>query len=418
VSRSLAERASAALAAHTSRRGFLARSAVVGSALTVAPSSYILRPGTAYASICSCSGSSCDCASTCCDGYTEFCCTLNGANSCPPGTAPGGWWKADGSGLCTLSGVAQPRYYIDCNVLPGQSPCSCGCALGSCSHRKACCTVFRYGQCHQEVPGVRAIMCRVITCVPPWEFDPTCTTTSATDNNTRFHDAPCLHIPVHQGLPAFTRGDHWRLRKGLAAGGQVRFSWPLDGGIPVIGDWDGDGIATPGVYHGGTWYLRNSNTPGPPEIVFDFGWAEALPVVGDWNGDGRQTIGVYHAGDWYLRNSNDAGNPDYNFTFGWDAALPVIGDWNGDGRQTIGVYYAGDWYLRNTNNAGNPDFNFNYGWDAATPVVGDWNGNGSQTVGVWYQGWWLLRNTNASGNPDIVFEYGRTGDIPLVWTQP
>jgi hypothetical protein len=121
-----------------------------------------------------------------------MCCTLTGANTCPPGTFAGGWWKADGSGFC---GDA-PRYYIDCNVMPGQSPCGCGCANGDCGNRKSCCTVFRYGQCHQDIPNVTAIMCRVITCTPPWVFDPKCTTSPATDNGTRGHDRACLHNPI------------------------------------------------------------------------------------------------------------------------------------------------------------------------------------------------------------------------------
>jgi hypothetical protein len=94
-----------------------------------------------------------------------------------------------------------------------------------------------------------------------------------------------------------------------------------------------------------------------------------LPVVGDWNGDGRQTIGVYHAGDWYLRNTNNAGNPDFNFSYGWDAATPVVGDWNANGSQTVGVWYQGWWLLRNTNSSGNPDIAFEYGSTGDIPLV-------------------------------------------------
>ena len=78
-------------------------------------------------------------------------------------------------------------------MAPGFNPCSCKCALNDCNHRVTCCTQFRYGQCHQEIPQVGAIMCRVVTCTPPWLFDPTCTMDVLVDNNTRFHDAACLH---------------------------------------------------------------------------------------------------------------------------------------------------------------------------------------------------------------------------------
>jgi hypothetical protein len=41
-----------------------------------------------------------------------------------------------------------------------------------------------------------AIMCRVVTCTPPWQLDSTCTGTPATDQSTLTHDRPCLHQPV------------------------------------------------------------------------------------------------------------------------------------------------------------------------------------------------------------------------------
>jgi hypothetical protein len=206
VSRWLVERVASLLEARTDRRGFLTKSALVGSAVAVAPATYVLKPGSAYAAICNCSGSLCNCGDLCCDGYTEFCCTIYGANRCPPGTLVAGWWKADGSGFCTSGGVAQPRYYADCNAMCGACApdgsgfcsgacfgCGCGCAQGQCGNRKACCTRFRYGQCNQSVAHLGPIVCRVITCTPPWVWEDSCTTASATDNNTAFHDRPCLH---------------------------------------------------------------------------------------------------------------------------------------------------------------------------------------------------------------------------------
>jgi len=179
-----------------SRRGFLVSSAIVGSALLVNPLRYFLRAGTAYASLC---GPDASCTS----GWTAFCCTVNGGhNTCPAGSVPAGWWKADNSSFCHSG----PRYYIDCNAscgscgcagsgvcAPGCVSCNCHCASGTCDERFTCCNEFRYGQCHQDLACVGPIVCRVVTCVAPWEFDATCTTTSATANATALHDAPCLH---------------------------------------------------------------------------------------------------------------------------------------------------------------------------------------------------------------------------------
>lgn len=192
------------LADRLDRRNFLGKAAVVGSAVVTAPLEFGLRPTSAYAAVCQCNGSSCPCGSLCCDGYTEFCCTLNGANACPPGTLTAGWWKVDGSQFC--GGAA--RYYLDCNAQCGSCDCGangvcsgacsgtgCGCAQGNCNNRKAGCTRFRYGQCNQGVRCVGPIVCRVVTCAPPWTFDAACGTTARTDEATRSHDRPCLDEP-------------------------------------------------------------------------------------------------------------------------------------------------------------------------------------------------------------------------------
>ncbi len=201
ASTQLVDRVSGALASRFSRRGFFARSAVVGSAIAANPVTYALTPTDAYAAVCSCSGQGCECGSTCCDGYTEFCCTLTGRNQCPPGSLLGGWWKVDGSGFCN-----GPRYYMDCNAPcngcgcgsagvcgGGCSGTSCGCGLGNCGNRKAGCTAFRYGQCNQQVACIGPILCRVVTCLAPWEIDGSCTTTARYDAATAFHDRACLH---------------------------------------------------------------------------------------------------------------------------------------------------------------------------------------------------------------------------------
>ena len=203
ATQTLTTRASRFLDRHTSRRSFIAKTAVVGSALAVAGRDYVLRPTSAYAALCGCNGRTCDCSSLCCDGYTEFCCQIYGSNQCPPGTLLAGWWKVDNSSFCN----GQARYYMDCNdTCP--SGCGCGgsgvcsgscsgarCQCRSCGNRKDGCTHFRYGNCNNHVACVGPIMCRLVSCTKPWEIESTCTTASRTDNNTRYHHRPCLDPP-------------------------------------------------------------------------------------------------------------------------------------------------------------------------------------------------------------------------------
>lgn len=166
----------------TSRRTFLTTATLAGTALAVNPWDYLTKPQDAYASVCG-PGATCDA------GWSVMCCSINsGRNTCPPNTFAGGWWKADRSSWC--GGAA--RYYIDCNALPGKH-FTCRCNKSNCDHRYVACNRFRYGQCNTKVKGVTPVVCRQISCTPPWELYPgKCGKSSATDNNTRLHSAPCL----------------------------------------------------------------------------------------------------------------------------------------------------------------------------------------------------------------------------------
>lgn len=436
----LVERSSALLNRPTTRRGFLTRTAIVGSALAVAPAAYVLRPQTAYAAICSCSGSSCNCTDMCCDGYTEFCCTLTGSNSCPPGTIAAGWWKADNSGFCDVDGASKPRYYIDCNsgcsdgcgcgssgvCSQSCSDSTCSCGNGDCGNRKSGCTGFRYGQCNNDIDCVGRIVCRVVTCTPPWEWEESCTTASATDNYTRYHNRPCLHgLGVASSFIGVVDGTRWTLREEGLEAVETTFSYGESGDIFIMGDWNGDGVKTPGVVRGAkfgpyggslTWLLRNSNSAGPPDIVFEFGDSTDQPVVGDWSGGGTDKIGVMtKSGLWRLKLDLSAGAADSEFQFGQTGDTAVVGDWNGDGVDTVGVRRATQFLLRNTNSAGGANHAFYYGRSGDIPVVGDWNADGRDTVGIMRDGIWLLKNAHAGGNSDVNLEFGDAGDAPVVW---
>jgi hypothetical protein len=192
---SVSERAAGAAAAllerRTSRRGLLARVALVGSAFAVAPLRYLLRPVSAWAVV---APQNCGSGTLCNDGFTEFCCSITGGeNSCPAGSYVGGWWKCThypGSRLCGEQGV---RYYVDCNMKPGNHGGGCRCANGDCDQRRIACNVFRYGQCNTHINGVTPILCRVVTCTNPATIPGfKCNPTYMQDDRTCGHEAGCL----------------------------------------------------------------------------------------------------------------------------------------------------------------------------------------------------------------------------------
>lgn len=187
------------------------------------------------------------------------------------------------------------------------------------------------------------------------------------------------------------------------------------GDKPVIGDWDGNGSVTAGVYRPSnlTWYLRNSNSAGTASSSLAYGDATDLPVAGDWNGGANKAAGIgqFRAGSWYLRNADGTSIPGFAFGAGGD--IPVVGDWDGNGTVTIGLYRPSTltWYLRNTNSSGGVDVTFAYGNSTDRPVAGDWDGNGTSTIGVQRGSSWYLRNANGAGASDMTTTWGGSSDV-------
>ena len=239
------------------------------------------------------------------------------------------------------------------------------------------------------------------------------------------------------GNGSFTGGEVYTVNKGADTTGVFRpvngllylknknetgfadaaLNYGLPGDYPVVGDWDGNGTVTIGIYRSGSFYLRNSNTLGFAEIIFPFGQLGDQPIAGDWDGDGVDTIGIYRPGNgqFLLRNSNSEGPADANFFLGNVGDVGIAGDWNGDGKDSTGVFRPsnGVIFLKDTNDTGFADYALNYGLPGDKPVTGDWDNNGTDTIGIYRTGSFYLRNENTNGFAEIIFGLGNPGDIPI-----
>jgi M6 family metalloprotease-like protein len=194
-------------------------------------------------------------------------------------------------------------------------------------------------------------------------------------------------------------------------------NYGLPGDYPIVGDWDGNGTVTIGIYREGSFYLKNSNTLGDAEIVLPFGQSGDQPIAGDWDGDGVDTIGVYRpsTGQFLLRNDNSEGPADKSFYLGNVGDVGIAGDWDGDGLDTTGVFRPsnGIIFLKNKNEDGFADAALNYGLPGDMPVTGDWDNDGIDTIGVYRQGQFMLRNSNTIGFAEVIFGLGNPGDMPI-----
>jgi protocatechuate 3,4-dioxygenase beta subunit len=141
------------------------------------------------------------------------------------------------------------------------------------------------------------------------------------------------------GWRTVKQGDNGKMRSDVI---DHVFEYGVKNDHALVGDWNGDGIYTVGVFRNGTWYLDMDGDGrwSDGDVAIEFGQEGDLPVVGDWNGDGVSKLGVYRNGTFYLDVNNDhkLDATDKVFQLGHAGDRPVSGDWNGDGTDKVGVY--------------------------------------------------------------------------------
>ena len=199
------------------------------------------------------------------------------------------------------------------------------------------------------------------------------------------------------------------------------FYFGLPGDLAFLGDWDGDGIKTPGLYRPatGTAYVRLSNITGFADLEFDLGVAGDVPFVGDWDGDGLDSFGVFRpsTGTVYLRNDLSTGPGDVSYQFGEAGHHPFVGDFNGDGIDELGFQQPnGLVYLEDGLDLGVSGATFYWGMPGDVVFTGDWDGDGLDTVGLMraFDNSVHLRNSNSLGLSDIAKTVPTNAWMPLV----
>ncbi|MGZ5401304.1 MAG: M23 family metallopeptidase, partial [Nocardioides sp.] len=151
---------------------------------------------------------------------------------------------------------------------------------------------------------------------------------------------------------------------------------------PVVGDWDGDGRANPGLRASDRTLFRLRTPAGVTRIPF--GAVQDRPVAGDWNGDGTWEIGVRQASGRFVLRAADGTTTA--ITLGDRDDLPVTGDWDGDRRTDVGVYdqASATFTLRVLDAEGLAWIaQVPFGQPGDLPVAGDWDGNLTTELGVW-----------------------------------
>ncbi len=239
-------------------------------------------------------------------------------------------------------------------------------------------------------------------------------------------------IPAVAGVPSDSTGlvdprsGVWYLRD-AANGETTSFYFGNPGDVPMMGDWDCDGIDTPGLYRqsDGYVYLRNSNSQGTADVLFFFGNPGDVPLAGDFNGDGCDTVSVFRPSESRVFVINELGEGDdglgaaeFDYVFGNPGDDPFVCDFDGDGIDTVGLHRSssGLVYFRNSHTQGVADASFVYGDPDDAIIAGRWAGSHpGDTVGIFRPvfGEFHLSYENRPGYADESFDYGNYALLPV-----
>ena len=219
----------------------------------------------------------------------------------------------------------------------------------------------------------------------------------------------------------------WQLRHGTDYRVAVRsVQYPNDQGLSAPftirararGDFDGDGLVDPALYHphAGMWYLLGSmHGFGATQ----FGWHAPQPVPADYDGDGATDVALYHApsGMWYLLQSRQGFAAHQ---FGYSRTRPVHRDYDGDGEADLALFdpFTGIWYVLGSTRGFS---SVQFGWHGPLPVPADYDGDRRCDPAVYDPNtdtWYLLLSTDgfalrefgAAGRPAVPVPGDYDGD--------
>ncbi len=233
--------------------------------------------------------------------------------------------------------------------------------------------------------------------------------------------------PTRDSVGVVNTGQGYWYLKDAATGRTTSFFYGKPGDVPFTGDWDCDGVDTPGLYRqsDGYVYLRNDNSQGVADVSFFFGNPGDVPLAGDFNGDGCDTVSLFRPsnGRFYVINTLGSGDTglgaaEIDYVFGDARDTPLSGDWDGDGIDTFGMRRASDGtvFLRNEHGGGPADVSFVFGDTGDDVITGSWQGGGTpDTVGVYRSSntSFYLRDVNAAASIGRTSVYGAHDFVPI-----
>ena len=221
-----------------------------------------------------------------------------------------------------------------------------------------------------------------------------------------------------------------------AAQGQKQWGNLGLGDVPMLGDVDGDGKADLIVWRAstGTWFWLTSSSGYNYTFAGQKQWgSQSLgdqPMIGDFDGDGLADLAVWRAstGTWFWLTSSSGYDYATSGQKQWgNSSLgdkPLIGDMDGDGITDLTIWRTSDatfYWLTSVNG-------YNYAaqgqkqWGSSAlgdiPMLGNIDSDGVADLIVWRPGtgtWFWLTSSSGYAYPSQgQKQWGTSGDIPMI----
>lgn len=204
---------------------------------------------------------------------------------------------------------------------------------------------------------------------------------------------------------------NWILDRNLDGIVDLRDHFGSAGDLPLLGDFNNDGVMDRAVFRNGQW-IFDYDLDGDVDARDQYGTSGDIPLAGEFNNDDTMDRAVFRNGQWIFDYDLD-GDVDKRNLYGIDGDVPLAGDLNNDGVPDRAVFRNGQWIV-DFGMDGVVDTRDHFGVPTDLPLVGRLDVGSSMDRAVFRNGQWII-DDGIDGSADLRLNFGTTGDLPLIW---
>lgn len=217
---------------------------------------------------------------------------------------------------------------------------------------------------------------------------------------------------------------HWTVARGQSFGFSPPQTWLSNFGdtssVPLMGDWNADGLTDIAVYNSGAWQFALSRATYFETVSLAApNYGSSAPLTGDFNGDGLVDVGGFDNGTWRVAlNSGSSFNSTDSFNLVWGSGLsPLTGDFNGDGLTDIATVQASSGTIEVRFSTGSgwaapTTWRTNFGTTHQTHTTADFNGDGLTDAAFYNRGTGQVTYAPSTGR-----DFAPPQTLPVIFSQ-